>query len=55
MLAPSMTPTDEASGLRHSRFVDRAVLHGEPVTFRELCRRAVPEDARFPVVVPTLA
>jgi len=27
--------------------VDRVVIHGEPLEFRELCRHAVPEDTRY--------
>lgn len=30
-----------------TRLVERLVLHGEPIGFRELCRRAVPEQARY--------
>ncbi|HET9596805.1 MAG TPA: haloacid dehalogenase-like hydrolase, partial [Anaeromyxobacteraceae bacterium] len=36
--------------MRHTRFVERATLHGEAVTFRELCRRAVPAETRFLVL-----
>ena len=32
---------------RYTRVVDRLVLHGEPLDFRELCRRAVPRNTRF--------
>jgi len=35
------------AGLRHTRIVDRVVIHGAPVDFRELCRRTVPADARY--------
>ena len=40
-----MPPAD-----RRIRPADRFVLHGEPKSFRELCRRAVPRDARYLVL-----
>jgi hypothetical protein len=33
-----------------TRPADRLVLYGEPVSFRELCRRAVPENANYLVL-----
>jgi hypothetical protein len=33
-----------------TRPADRLIVHGEPVTFRELCARAVPPDARYLVL-----
>jgi len=40
----------ETTSLRRTRPVDRLVIHGEALDFRELCRRAVPEDTRFLVL-----
>ncbi len=34
-------------GERLTRVVDRLVIHGEPISFRELCQRAVPEETRY--------
>ncbi len=34
-------------GERRTRVVDRLVIHGEPISFRELCQRAVPEETRY--------
>jgi hypothetical protein len=39
-----------ASVHRQARIVDRLVIHGAPVTFRELAARAIPEDARYLVL-----
>jgi hypothetical protein len=38
---------DRPMGERRTRVVDRLVIHGEPITFRELCQRAVPEETRY--------
>lgn len=35
---------------RYARVVDRLVLHGRPVSFRELAERVVPEDTRYLVL-----
>src|SRR5689334_1777181 len=40
----------EAMQTRQTRLADRLVIHGEPIDFRELCRRAVPTDARYLVL-----
>lgn len=32
---------------RHTRVPDRFVIHGDPIDFRELCRRAVPPTTRY--------
>jgi hypothetical protein len=40
----------EAMGTRQTRLADRLVIHGEPIDFRELCRRAVPANARYLVL-----
>lgn len=42
-----MQPPDVAHRMR---IVDRLVIHGAPVDFRELCRRAVPEETRYLVL-----
>jgi len=42
-----MQPRD---GARRTRIVDRLAIHGEPIDFQELCRRAVPEDTRYLVL-----
>jgi hypothetical protein len=39
--------TSERAGTRYARMVERLVIHGAPVAFRELCRRAVPQDTRY--------
>jgi hypothetical protein len=43
-------PTRSRAAARHTRLVDRLSIHGEPVSFRELCRRAVPQDTRYLVL-----
>jgi hypothetical protein len=35
---------------RSVKVVDRLVIHGTPISFRELCRRAVPEATRYLVL-----
>ena len=39
-----------AVGGTYARVVDRLTVHGAPIDFRELCRRAVPADARYLVL-----
>jgi hypothetical protein len=34
----------------HARTVERLVIHGAPIDFPELCRRAIPEDTRYLVL-----
>ena len=40
-------PVHSQTDRRHTRMVDRLVIHGEPLDFRELCRAAVPKHTRF--------
>lgn len=46
MKSPTTMPTFKGA----PRVVGRAVRHGEPIDFRELCRRAIPTEARFVVL-----
>ncbi|MFO0554422.1 MAG: hypothetical protein U0271_38930 [Polyangiaceae bacterium] len=45
-----MGSDSKAPPTAHVRLVDRLVLHGEPLSFREVCRRAVPTTARYVVL-----
>jgi hypothetical protein len=47
VLSVGTQPSSARAGVRHTRLVGRLVIHGEPVRFRELCRRAVPEGTRY--------
>jgi hypothetical protein len=40
---------DPGPTLGEVRLVERVVLHGEPIDFRDLAREAIPEDARYVV------
>ncbi|PKN53979.1 MAG: hypothetical protein CVU56_28955 [Deltaproteobacteria bacterium HGW-Deltaproteobacteria-14] len=48
--APERAPAAPASLRAHVRVVDRLVVHPTPLSFRTLCRRAVPKDARYIVL-----
>jgi hypothetical protein len=50
--APRPTPSTPppARDAPRTRPVERLVIHGEPVDFRELCRRAVPSSTRYLVL-----
>jgi hypothetical protein len=44
---PRYADQGDPMGERRTRVVDRLVIHGEPISFRELCQRAVPEETRY--------
>jgi hypothetical protein len=48
MILEALAPEPSAHAGR-VRLVDRVVLHGEPLDFRELARRAIPEGTRYVV------
>jgi hypothetical protein len=43
-------PPSVSSGRRRARLVDRLVVHGDLIGFRELCERAVPAETRYLVL-----
>ena len=48
-IAPEVTAAHRVAGGAHVRLVNRVVLHGEPLDFRELARRSIPEHTRYVV------
>lgn len=48
-LAPEPSAAPPTTAGAHVRLVQRVVLHGEPLDFRELARKAIPEDTRYVV------
>ncbi len=46
--APAVSaPLPATADARRTRVVERLVIHGDPIDFRELCRRAVPPQTRY--------
>jgi hypothetical protein len=50
VLSRNGQPSSARAGGRRTRVVDLLAIHGQPIAFGELCRRAVPDETRYLVL-----